>query len=86
MKTVYLFAAIAFLALSASYTPVLAVDNSISSYCTAAYAGTGYQRAGGWCEQIAANKSIVATGGGSLLSCAEGYHNVPNDGLGCIPE
>lgn len=86
MKALSLLAAIAFLASSAISAPVLAVDNSISVYCAAAYAGTGYQRPGGWCDQIAANKSIVATGGGSLLSCAEGYHNVPNDGLGCIPE
>lgn len=39
--------------------PVFAVDNSISAFCGAEYAGSGYQRPGGYCDQVASTKSLL---------------------------
>lgn len=85
MKILSLLAMAVFLAFSAVSAPVFAVDASISAFCRPG-ADARYSRPGGWCEQIASNKSIAAVGSLGLLSCPAGQHNVPNDGLGCIPE
>jgi hypothetical protein len=34
-------------------------DNSISKYCRAEFAGSAYQRDGGWCDQLASTASLV---------------------------
>ena len=38
---------------------LVAVDSSISAYCTDAYAGSAYQRPGGFCDAVADNKSLL---------------------------
>ena len=65
-----------FLALITSILAVLtfavpaafAVDNSISSLCDAG-APAAYSRAGGYCDQVASNKSLNT---GGSFSCPEG--------------
>lgn len=64
-------AIIAALALLAPVAPAFAVDNSISAYCGADYAGSGYQRPGGYCSQVASTKSLLD--GKRPTPCPEGY-------------
>ena len=84
MKRITLLAAaVAMLAMTAT-VPAFAVDKSIDDLCTATHAGSGYQRAGGYCDQVASNKSIVATG--SPRGCPACFHPV-GDGaeFHCLP-
>ena len=70
MKTLI---ALAFAAASMSFaiaTPAMAVDNDISALCRADAAGNSYQRAGGFCDQVASNKSLVGT---HAAHCPFGY-------------
>lgn len=54
-----------FLTASIGFAPsAFAVDNSISPLCDGS--SSGYNRAGGYCEQIASNKSIAPTGRGDV--------------------
>lgn len=52
-------AALALLASPALVTPAFAVDKSISAFCGPDYAGTGYQRPGGFCDAVANNKTML---------------------------
>ena len=50
-----------FIAATIGFAPsAFAVDNSISALCDGS--DNGYNRAGGYCSQVASNKSLVATG------------------------
>ena len=59
-----LLAAIALFASPAMIAPAFAVDNTISNLCRADHAGSSYQRPGGFCDQVASNKSLVDPVGG----------------------
>lgn len=77
MRLLSIFAAILMLAMSAA--PSMAVDNSISAYCGADYAGSAYQRPGGFCDAVANNKTMLPDG--RPIQCPEGFIA---DGLVCI--
>ena len=51
-------------------SPAFAVDKSISALCDGS--DTGYNRAGGYCEQIASNKPLGSASGGPAM-CPSGY-------------
>lgn len=63
-------------AMATPVAPALAVDNSISAYCGADYAGTGYQRPGGYCSQLTSNKSLADTSG--VEPCPAGFVRDPH--------
>lgn len=81
MKIIAVLAAVMFLALN-SVVPTFAVDKTISPLCRVG-ADTRYSRAGGFCEQVAANVSIVATG--DARHCPAGYVPNPDQSETCIP-
>ena len=49
-------------------SPTFAVDKSISALCDGS--DTGYNRPGGFCDQVASNKSLAGTHG---AQCSYGY-------------
>lgn len=67
-------------AMAAPVAPAFAVDNSISAYCGTDYAGTGYQRPGGYCDQVASNKSLLDQK--RPTPCPVGF--VRDEGGGCV--
>lgn len=62
-------------------SPVLAVDNSISPLCVS---GSEYTRAGGFCDAVAGNKTMLPQN--SSDGCYNGEVANPNAPPKCIPE
>ena len=76
MRLLSLLAAIIMPAIA---SPAIAVDNSISAYCGADYAGSAYQRPGGFCDAVASNRTMLPDG--RPIQCPEGFIA---DGIVCI--